>query len=73
MFISALIAFAITYLIYKNWTITNPTWILLATKTMIIFAISMLIYIILATMFKIEFVGELIERIKNNIKRRIVR
>ena len=73
MFISALIAFALTYILYANWEITNPTWILLATKTIIIFAISMLIYIILGTIFKIEFVGELIERIKNSIKRRIIR
>ena len=73
MVISALIAFALTYIIYSNWTITNPTWMLLAIKTLVIFAISMIIYIVLATIFKIEFVGELIERIKNSIKRRIVR
>ena len=72
MVLSALIAFALTYIIYANWTIQNPTWVLLAIKTITIFTISMVIYIILTTIFKIEFVGELIERIKNNIRRRIV-
>ena len=39
-------------------------------KTLTIFILSMTTYVVFAAAFKIEFVGELIERIKNYIRRK---
>ncbi len=73
MILAAVCAFSISFIVYKMWTLTNPTWIMLATRTFFIFILSMVIYIMFAVLFKIEFVGELIERIKNYFKRKFIR
>ncbi len=71
MILSAALAFSINYILYSYWVVEN-NWFLLALKTFIIFALSMITYIIFAAAFKIEYVGELIERIKNYIKRKFI-
>ncbi len=73
MFIAALIAFGLNYLIYIWWNIDKNVWIMLAVKTLIIFVLSMVFYVAIAAAFKIEYVGELIERIKEYIRRKIVK
>lgn len=73
MILAAVCAFSISFIVYKMWNLTNPTWIMLAMRTFFIFALSMVIYIMFAVLFKIEFVGELIERIKNYFKRKFIR
>lgn len=70
---AAILAFSINFVIYKFWNIENPSWFMLAFKTFGIFALSMITYVAFAAMFKIEYVGELIERIRNYIERKFVR
>ena len=73
MVAAALCAFAINWVLYKFWKLTDPSWFVLAVRTFGIFALSMLTYVAFASAFKIEYVGELIERIKNYIRRRFIR
>ena len=70
---SAALAFGINYILYINWQIQNTSWIMLAIKTFVIFALSMATYIVFAAIFKIEYVGELIERIRTYIKQKFVK
>ena len=70
MILSAALAFGINYILYINWQIQNVSWIMLAIKTFVIFGLSMATYIVFAAIFKIEYVGELIERIKTYIKQK---
>jgi putative peptidoglycan lipid II flippase len=72
MIVAAMLAFSLNYPVYINWQLTNPSWIMLAIKTAVIFTLSMITYVILSAIFKIEFVGELIERIRNYIKQKLV-
>ena len=72
MILAALLAFAVNFVIYKFWQLQNPSWIMLAIKTFSVFALSMITYVVFAAALKIEYVGELIERIKNYIERKIV-
>lgn len=72
MLITAIIAFSINYIIYQNWQIETGNWLLLAVKTGTIFVFCIIIYVILAAIFKIEYVGELIERLKNHIKQKFI-
>ena len=67
---AAIIAFAINWGIYTIWSIDTNNWFLLLFKTLTIFILSMTTYVALSAIFKIEFVGELIERIKNYIRRK---
>ena len=67
---AAIIAFSINWGIYSVWTIDTNNWFLLLFKTLTIFVLSMTTYVALSAIFKIEFVGELIERIKNYIRRK---
>ena len=69
---AASIAFAINFIIYKNWIIIPENWFLLLIKTVTILILSMVAYTIFAIIFKIEFVGELIERIRNYIKQKFI-
>lgn len=73
MIMAAILAFSLNYFIYINWNIDTANWLLLAFRTFAIFALSMITYIIFAVIFKIEFVGELIDRITNYIRRKIIR
>ena len=71
MILAAVLAFSINYVLYSYWIIDN-NWFLLALKTFTVFGFSMVTYVIFAALFKIEYVGELIERIKNYIKRKFI-
>ena len=71
MVFAALIAFGLTYCIYNYWNINKANWILLFLKTFGIFVINLAFYVVISAILKIEFVGELIERIGKYIKRKI--
>ena len=73
MLLAAIIAFSINYLLYRLWIIDSSQWFVLAFKTITIFISSMTIYIIISALLKIEFVGELLERIRNYIRQKTVR
>lgn len=73
MVAAALLAFSVNFILYKYWPAPDNSWILLAIKVFTVFILSMLTYIVLAALFKIEYVGELIERIKNYIGRKFIR
>ncbi len=73
MLLAAILAFSVNFILYKYWIVQNSNWILLFIKTFVIFMLCMLTYTAFAAAFKIEYVGELIERIKNYIKRKIAR
>ncbi len=73
MVTAALLAFGLNYILYINWKIQDTTWTMLAVKTFVIFALCMATYIIFAAIFKIEYVGELIERIRTYIKQRFAK
>lgn len=72
MLLAAIIAFSLNYILYKSWSINNLSWLMLAIKTMSIFILSMITYVIISVILRIEFVGELIERIKNYIRRKTI-
>ena len=73
MVTSAALAFGLNYILYINWQIQNTSWIMLAVKTFTIFGISMITYIVFAAIFKIEYVGELIERIRTYIRQKFIK
>ncbi len=73
MVVAAMLAFGLNYILYINWQIQNISWIMLAVKTFIIFGLSMATYIVFAAIFKIEYVGELIERIKTYIRQKLAK
>ena len=73
MVTSAALAFGINYILYINWQIQNTSWTMLAIKTFVIFALSMATYIVFAAIFKIEYVGELIERIRTYIRQKFIK
>ncbi len=70
MLFSAILAFSLSLILYHFWAINSSNWFMLAFKTFSIFIISMLLYVVFASLFKIEYVGELLERIKNYIRRK---
>lgn len=72
MIAAALISFAINFVIHQYWIIPPNNWILLLIKTVCIFVSCMFIYTLLAAIFRIEYVGELIERIRNYIKQKFI-
>ncbi len=71
MLIAAILAFSINWGLYTIWTIDSTNWFLLLFKTLTIFVLSMITYIVFAAAFKIEFVGELIGRIRNYIRQKL--
>lgn len=73
MFIAAFLAFIINYVIHQYWVIPEGNWFILAVKTFSIFVSCMVMYTVFSAIMKIEYVGEFIERIKNYIRRRIIR
>ena len=73
MLVAAAFAFSINWFVYKYWFVPSESWILLLVKTISIFAMCMFLYIIFAVLLRIEYVGELIERIKGYIKRKLHR
>ncbi len=73
MILAAVLAFGLNLLLYNNWHINESSWFMLALKTLSVFALSMLTYTVFAALLKIEFVGELLERIKNYIRRKFIR
>lgn len=72
MLLAAIIAFSLNYVLYTFWEIDSSNWFILAVKTMSIFILSMITYVIISVLLRIEFVGELIERIKNYIRRKTI-
>ncbi|MBQ4124189.1 murein biosynthesis integral membrane protein MurJ [bacterium] len=73
MVFAAIIAFSLNYILYRLWNIDSSNWFSLATRTFGIFTLSMITYIGMSLILKIEFVGELFERIKNYIRRKTIR
>ena len=73
MVIAAALAFGLNYILYINWQIDTSSWLSLAIRTFGIFALSMTTYVIIAALLKIEYVGELIERIRNYIRQKFVK
>lgn len=73
MVVAAIIAFGLNYILYINLPNENISWLMLAVKTFGIFALSMLTYLIIAAVLKIEYVGELIERVKQYIRCKFVK
>lgn len=73
MLIAAIFAFSINWFVYKYWFVPSGSWILLLVKTISIFLMCMIVYVIFAVLLKIEYVGELIERIKGYINRKFHR
>lgn len=70
---AAVLAFGLNYILYINLPIQNQSWILLAIRTFAIFTLSMITYVGFAAALKIEYVGELIERIREYIKRKFIK
>lgn len=73
MFLAAFLAFGLNYLIYGLWVIDSQNWLLLLIKTLCMFILCMVTYTILAALFKIEYVGELLGRIKNYFRQKFVK
>ena len=73
MLIAAILTFGLNYILYINWQIDSSSWLSLAIRTFVIFALSMTTYIIFAALLKIEYVGELIERVRNYIRQKFVK
>ncbi len=73
MILAAVISFSLNYILYRFWHINNSNWFMLAFKTFTVFILSMITYIIIAAALKIEYVGELIGRVRNYIRQKIVR
>ena len=72
MLAAAIISFIINLMIYNGWIVNSANWFMLAIKTLIILILCISVYIIFAALFKVEYVGELLERIKNYIKQKFV-
>lgn len=73
MIIAAILAFSLNYILYRYWNIKDAGWFMLAFKTFFVFSLSMVTYIIISALLKIEYVGELIVRIRNYIRQKFVR
>ncbi len=73
MLIAAFIAFGIDFIIYQNLSFENQSWLMLVIKVFSAFVFGMILYVAIACALKIEFVGELIERLKSYIKTKFVR
>ena len=69
---AAFLSFSINFVIYRNWVIAPDNWFLLFIKTIVIFVLCMIIYTVFSVLFKIEYVGELIERIRNYIRQKFI-
>ncbi len=67
----AFLAFSVNYVLYGYWI--AHSWIMLLIKTITVFTLSMLTYIVFAAAFRIEYTGELIGRLNNYIKRKFIR
>ena len=72
MVTAAFLSFSINFVLYRNWSIVPDNWFLLFIKTIVIFVLCMIVYTIFAILFKIEYVGELIERIRNYIRQKFI-
>jgi len=68
MVLAAFLAFSLNFLLHKYWIIDSNSWIMLVIKTFTVFVLCMLTYIVFASILRVEYVGELIERIKNYVK-----
>ena len=73
MVCAGLISFGLVYIVYTAWQIQDITWLMLAIKTAVIILLCMITYLIIAVLFKIEYVGELIDRVKNYIRQKFIR
>lgn len=73
MLLAALLAFSVNWVVHEYWVVPDGNWLLLAIKTLCVFILCMVTYTAFAAAFKIEYVGELIARIRNYIKQKFVR
>ena len=73
MLLAALLAFSVNWVVHEYWVVPEGNWLLLAIKTLCVFILCMVTYTAFAAAFKIEYVGELIARIRNYIKQKFVR
>ncbi len=71
--LAALLAFSVNLALHEYWIIPAGSWFLLALKTFTVFILCIITYTAFAAAFKIEYVGELIERVRNYIKQKFVR
>ncbi len=70
MFMAGVCAFSINWFIYSLWQIDMTNWILLAVKTFVMIISCLALYVMFTLIFRVNYVGEVIERIKNfKIKR----
>ncbi len=72
MLAAVVLSFIINLIIYNNWIVESSNWFMLAVKTLIILVLCMSVYTVFAVLFKVEYVGELLERIRNYIKQKFV-
>ncbi len=73
MVLAAILAFGFNLIIYNLWTINSANWTMLLLKTIVMFILCMSTYTILAALFRIEYVGELLGRIKNYIRQKFAK
>ncbi len=73
MLLSALIAFSVIFALYKYWMVPDGSRMMLFIKIITALALYLAAYTVFTVAFKIEYAGELIERIKNNIRRKFIR
>ena len=67
MVLAAFLAFSLNFLLHKYW-ITDSSRVMLVVKTFTVFILCITSYVIFAAALKVEYVGELMERIKNYAK-----
>lgn len=65
MLFAGVCAFSLNWLIYIFWKVDMTNWCLLAVKTIVMIFSCLALYLIFTLLFKVDYVGELIERIKN--------
>ncbi len=73
MISAAFLSFAASKIIYNLWNINTSIPCVLAFKTFIILIIFIILYINISLILKIEYVGELLERVKDYFRRKFVR
>ncbi len=70
MIAAAILTFATSFLIYKEWQISDASWLMLAIKTSTMLLFCFATYIAYASILRIAYVKELKDRIYGYIKRR---
>lgn len=70
MLVASLFTYGASFVIYKLWAIDSSNWIILAVKTSVMLVICFVLYLIFASLLKVAYVNELLERMYGKIKRR---